>query len=115
MTVTVSLLDDAVGLRLTGSVDYASANALERDGLALLASLPLPGAVPGGMPGHWLCDLSGLLTGSSVTAAVLMSWQRAAGARQQRLVLRAIPDRLHAILKASNLLDVFTLAASAPI
>lgn len=101
MTVAVSLLDDAIGLRLTGRVDYQNANALMDDGLALIAKLPAQQSA-------WLCDLSGLLTGSSVTAAVLMSWQRAAEQRQHQLTLRALPDRLNAILKASNLLDVFT-------
>ncbi len=102
MSASVQPLPDGAGLSLSGTVDYASATACEAEGLAVIAALPATGP--------WLCDLSGLSSGSSVTAAVLMSWQRAAGRRQQQLHLRAIPERLHAILQASNLLPVFSPA-----
>jgi len=97
----VSRLSDGNGLTLAGAVDSGNAGRVEADGLALLIQLPA-GAV--------VCDLSALTTGNSVTAAVLMSWRRAAAKRQQALTLRAIPERLRAILQASNLLSVFTSA-----
>lgn len=102
MSASVSPLPHGAGLSLSGRVDYASAAACQAEGLTLIAGLPAGAS--------WVCDLSGLTSGSSVTAAVLMSWQRAAGRRQQRLILRAIPARLHAILQASNLLPVFSPA-----
>jgi len=101
MTAVVSRLTDGNGLVLTGAVDSSNACQCEAAGLALIATLP---------SGQCLCDLSGLTTGNSVTAAVLMSWRRAAARRQQVLTLRAMPDRLQAILQASNLLPVFTSA-----
>lgn len=107
MSASVSLLPDGDGLSLSGTVDFASAEACLNDGLALIGGL-----AAGTRP--WVCDLSGLASGSSVTAAVLMSWQRAAGRRQQTLTLRALPARLHAILQASNLLPVFSPALDEP-
>ena len=101
MTVAVSRLNDANGLVLTGALDSSNAGQCEVDGLTLLGQLS-PGAV--------VCDLAGLTTSNSVTAAVLMSWRRAAAQHQQILTLRAIPARLQAILQASNLLPVFTSA-----
>lgn len=101
MTAVVSRLSDVNGLALTGAVDSGNAGQCEADGLALMAALA---------PGLCVCDLAGLTTGNSVTAAVLMSWRRAAARRQQTLQLRAIPERLQAILQASNLLPVFTSA-----
>lgn len=102
MSASVRALPDGAGLSLTGTVDYTTAETCLVGGLTILAGLPAGGP--------WVCDLSGLDSGSSVTAAVLMSWQRAAGRRQQKLVLRSIPERLHAILQASNLLPVFSPA-----
>ena len=99
MTAVVSLLSDGNGLVLKGAVDSANAVQCEAEGLALMAALA---------SGPCVCDLAGLTTGNSVTAAVLMSWRRAAAKRQQTLILQAIPARLHAILQASNLLPVFT-------
>lgn len=100
MGARVDLLPESAGLSLAGRVGFADAAACETRGLALLASLPAG-------TGVLRCDLSGLESGSSVTAAVLMSWQRAAGRGGRRLVLQAIPTRLRAILQASNLLAVF--------
>ena len=105
MKAVVSRLNEGNGLALAGAVDSANAGQCEADGLALIAQLSA-GAV--------VCDLAGLTTGNSVTAAVLMSWRRAAAKRQQVLTLRAIPERLQAILQASNLLPVFTSATHEP-
>ena len=101
MSAVVSRLSDSNGFALSGAVDSANAGQCEADGLTLIASLAA---------GPCVCDLSGLTTGNSVTAAVLMSWRRAAAKRQQTLTLKAIPARLLAILQASNLLSVFTIA-----
>lgn len=98
MSAQVSALSDAAGIALAGRVDYLSAEPCLQQGLKLLAALPVEARL--------VCDLSGLDTGSSVTAAVLMTWQRAAGSRRQHLTLQAVPQRLRAILAASNLLDV---------
>lgn len=98
MTVAVSCLSDANGLVLTGAVDSSNASQCEANGLTLLGQLSA---------GVVVCDLSGLTTSNSVTAAVLMSWRRAAAQHQQVLTLRAVPARLQAILQASNLLPVF--------
>lgn len=100
MSLRVELLPDASGLALAGRIDHADAADCEARGLALIASLPAGRNV-------LACDLSGLESGSSVTAAVLMSWQRAAGRAGRQLVLQNIPARLRAILQASNLLAVF--------
>lgn len=101
MIAAVSRLSDGNGLTLVGAVDSTNAGQCEADGLALIAQLA---------SGVCVCDLAGLTTGNSVTAAVLMSWRRAAAKRQQTLTLHAIPPRLQAILQASNLLPVFTSA-----
>lgn len=99
MSLNVSALPDGRGLALSGVVDHADARTCRDNGLVLLDKLPKAES--------WLCDLSGLGSGSSVTAAVLMSWQRAAGRRGGRLVLQSVPERLRAILAASDLLPVF--------
>jgi len=69
MSAVVSRLSEGNGLMLAGAVDSANAGQCEADGLALIAALA---------PGLCICDLAGLTTGNSVTAAVLMSWRRAA-------------------------------------
>lgn len=102
MSLSVTALSDGRGLALAGQVDHADARACRDAGLALLGKLP--------GSGPWLCDLSGLASGSSVTAAVLMSWQREAGRRGGQLLLQSAPERLLAILAASNLLPVFLSA-----
>lgn len=101
VAAAVTRLSEGKGLALAGAVDSRNAGQCEADGLALLATLD---------GGSVVCDLAGLTTSNSVTAAVLMSWRRAASQRQQTLTLRAIPERLQAILQASNLLTVFTPA-----
>ncbi|REH38728.1 anti-anti-sigma regulatory factor [Paraperlucidibaca baekdonensis] len=88
------------GLRLSGRVDYSNASAAQQAGEAVLATLSA---------GEWRCELSALETGSSVTAAVLMAWQRYALAHDSRLVLTQAPERLVAILAASNLAEVFAV------
>lgn len=101
MAAVVARLSDVNGLALTGAVDSHHAGRCEAEGLSLLTQLG---------SGMVICDLAGLTTSNSVTAAVLMSWRRAASQRQQTLMLRAVPERLRAILQASNLLSVFTPA-----
>lgn len=101
MTAVINRLSDRNGFALRGAVDSANADRCLAQGLDQLAALA---------PGDCICDLSGLSTGNSVTAAVLMAWRRAAAQRQQTLTLTAIPERLKAILQASNLLIVFTPA-----
>lgn len=89
------------GLSLGGRVDYDNASACQQAGEVIMAALET---------GAWTCDLAALETGSSVTAAVLMGWQRYAISRGATLSLTHAPERLVAILAASNLDDVFAVA-----
>jgi len=89
------------GLSLAGRVDYSNAGACQREGQAILAALSADGA--------WTCELSALETGSSVTAAVLMAWQRFAISRNSTLSLTQAPERLVSILAARNLDKVFAV------
>lgn len=91
----------ACGLSLAGRVNYANASACQLAGEAILAELPADGV--------WVGDLSALETGNSVTAAVLMGWQRFAASRGSQLRLANAPERLLAILAASNLDTVFAV------
>ncbi|MEO6699779.1 MAG: STAS domain-containing protein [Paraperlucidibaca sp.] len=94
----------ASGLSLGGRVDYANASACQQAGEAAMAKLPADSA--------WTCELSALETGSSVTAAVLMAWQRFALGRGSKLTLTQAPERLVAILAASNLDEIFAVERS---
>lgn len=94
------------GLRLSGRVDYDNAHACQQAGETIMATLPA---------GEWTCDLTELETGSSVTAAVLMAWQRYAISRNASLRLTNAPQRLVAILAASNLDEVFAVAPNSAV
>lgn len=98
MTATVQPAAD--GITLAGHLDPTCAAACEARGRELIRALA-PATTP------IYCDISGLSSGNSLTAAVLMSWRRAAQAQGRALYLKAIPPRLHAILEAGNLLPVF--------
>jgi anti-anti-sigma regulatory factor len=98
---TLSLSADAQGIRLKGIVSVEDAEQCAAEGAKLLAQLTTQ------QP--WICDLTELAEASSVVVAILMSWQRIAGAKSTQLHLMAPPPRLHSILEASNLLSVFAL------
>ncbi len=98
---SLSLLSNSQGISLQGVVSVADAEQCAAEGSMLLAQLSAQ------QP--WLCDLTELTEASSVVVAVLMSWQRVAGAKSTQLSLIAPPPRLHSILEASNLLSVFAL------
>lgn len=100
MTASVTRLEQPAGLVVAGSVDFSNAETVSAQGLAILAGLPEAS-------GEWVCDLGGLSTGNSVSAAVLLTWQKAARSRRHQLTVSAMPERLQAILRASNLLPVF--------
>lgn len=100
MTASVTRQEQPVGLLVTGCIDFANAEALVAEGQAILAQLP-------DAAGEWVCHLGGLTAGNSITAAVLLSWQRVARTLRHQLTVTAMPDRLQAILRASNLLPVF--------
>lgn len=98
MTARVEVRDGI--LHLSGAIDAAGAESCEAAGRRLIDGLAGSGPLD--------CDLSALTSGSSLTAAVLMSWHRAAARRGRALRLQALPARLRAILVAGNLLPVFT-------
>lgn len=98
MTARVEVKDGV--LHLSGAIDAAGAEACETEGRRLIIGLAGDGPLD--------CDLSALTSGSSLTAAVLMSWHRAAAGRGRALRLQSLPARLRAILDAGNLLPVFT-------
>lgn len=100
MNASVSRQEHPVGLVVSGCIDFANAEALAAEGRAILAQLP-------DAAGEWVCHLGGLTAGNSITAAVLLTWQKAARSRRHQLTVTAMPDRLQAILRASNLLPVF--------
>lgn len=87
-------------IALSGAIDFHNAVTIERDGWAMLSQFA---------HGDWCCDLAGLSSGSSVTAAVLMAWQGKALKRGARITLENIPARLQAILAASHLLTEFSV------
>jgi len=98
---SLSLLSDSQGINLKGVVSVDDAEQCAAEGAKLLGQLSAQ------QP--WVCDLSELAEASSVVVAVLMSWQRVAGAKATQLRLISPPPRLHSILEASNLLSVFAL------
>ncbi len=98
---SLSLLSNSQGISLQGVVSVAEAERCAAEGAKLLAQIS--------PQQPWICDLTELAEASSVVVAVLMSWQRAAGAKATQLRLISPPPRLHSILEASNLLSVFAL------
>jgi anti-anti-sigma regulatory factor len=99
--VSYHITATANGLSLGGRVDYANASACQQAGEVVMAELPADST--------WTCELSALGTGSSITAAVLMAWQRFALGRGSKLTLTQAPERLVAILTASNLDEIFAV------
>lgn len=95
---TTVALDAQGRLVVTGDLLFGQAEAVCRAGLALLAGLPGRQCV---------VSLAGLGRVSSVTAVVLVEWQRAARAAGKQLTVTDIPARLAGIFRLSGLDDVF--------
>ncbi|MFZ5757860.1 MAG: STAS domain-containing protein [Pseudomonadota bacterium] len=101
-TATVRL-DERGRIAVTGDLLFAGAVAACDAGRALVA------AAPGSTVE---VSLAGLGRINSVTAVVLVEWQRAARAAGKRLAVADVPPRLAGILELSGLGDVLVTAGS---
>lgn len=90
MTVRLIRQDDV--LLLSGAVTFANAKSLYQQGLPLLA-VNLPPTV---------LDLSQLSQSNTIVLAVIVQWLRQLKPTQS-LQLQQVPDKLKAIMRASNL------------
>ncbi|MFZ3193364.1 MAG: STAS domain-containing protein [Moraxellaceae bacterium] len=90
MTVRLIRQDDV--LLLSGVVTFANAKSLYQQGLPLLA-VNLPPTV---------LDLSQLSQSNTIVLAVIVQWLRQLKPTQS-LQLQQVPDKLQAIMRASNL------------
>lgn len=101
---TYTLTNQPDGFRLAGVVDIHNANEVWREGSKLLKSvtqtIPPYSRVIG--------DLSGLQSSHSVTLAVLLQWYRQLAQAGYQLQLVQVPERLQAIMRASNLAEQLT-------
>lgn len=93
--MSASLARDGAKLQVRGHVDFAGADAVCDQGLALIAQAP----------GDVVADLAGLESASSVSVAVLLRWARALAARGNRLSLVSVPEKCRAILRISGLTE----------
>ena len=79
-------------LLLSGAVTFSNAKALYQQGLPLLAVNPPPTVL----------DLSQLSQSNTIVLAVIVQWLRQLKPTQS-LQLQQVPDKLQAIMRASNL------------
>lgn len=93
--MSASLARDGAKLQVRGRIDFAGADALCNEGLALIA----------GMPGDVVADLGALESPGSISVAVLLRWSRAVAARGNQLQLARVPEKCRAILRVSGLAD----------
>ena len=98
MTHAAQLSLDHDVLMLNGSIQFDNAAQVYQQGLALLnahTNWPLK------------VDLSGLNTSNSIALAVFVQWVRQCSAGQN-IVLQHTPEKLQAIIAASNLENAFS-------
>ena len=88
--------------RLSGRITFDNLADVRTAGEALIA-----GAPGGGVE----FDCSGLEETSSLTVALLIAWQRAAGARDKSVAFKGTSRALRRIAAFSGLNDLLTLAA----
>lgn len=93
--MSAALATEGATLKVSGSLDFISADACCDQGLALLEK----------MPAEVVVDLSGLTSASTVSVAVLLRWARSVAARNGRLRLAQVPERCRAILRVSGLAE----------
>lgn len=102
MSTPAQLVSSVTGeMSLSGHLTADQAESIRRQGADTMASWP--------STQPWRCDLSQLVEGSSIAAAVFLAWQSDALRRGTQLSLVAVPPKLHAILTASGLDDLFSL------
>lgn len=97
MTQAVQLSLEQDVLRLNGSIQFDNAAQVYQQGLALLkahTNWPLK------------VDLSELKVSNSIALAVFVQWVRQCGAGQH-IVLQHTPEKMQAIIAASNLESAF--------
>lgn len=90
MSASLTRQDNA--LLLSGAVTFANANAIYQQGLPLLTASQAPTVL----------DLSQLSQSNTIVLAVLVQWLRQLKPTQS-LQLQHVPDKLQAIMRASNL------------
>lgn len=86
---------------LKGSIDFDNAASLYEQGLSVLKQQQ-----------QWpvTIDLSALQSSNTITLAVFVQWLRQCNTGQT-IHLQQVPQKMQAIIQASNLLDAFGLAA----
>ena len=90
MSASLTRQDNA--LLLSGAVTFANANAIYQQGLPLLTASQAPTVL----------DLSQLSQSNTIVLAVLVQWLRQLKPTQS-LQLVNVPEKLQAIMRASNL------------
>lgn len=90
--MTASLVHQDQRLVLSGVVTFANAAALYQQGVPLLNITPAPTVL----------DLSQLSQSNTIAVAVIVQWLRQLKPAQS-LQLQHVPDKLQAIMRASNL------------
>lgn len=92
----ISLQDQT--MRLSGSIHFENAAQIYQQGLLMLQQQK-----------KWplLLDLSGLQASNTIALAVFVQWVRQCKAGQQ-IVLQHTPEKMQAIIDASNLQAAFT-------
>lgn len=88
-------------IALTGSIEFDNAASVYAQGLKLLKQ-------QNHSPVY--LDLSGLQSSNSIALAVFVQWLRQCATGQQ-LYLQHVPQKMQAIIQASNLQDAFGLKA----
>ena len=85
-------------MRLSGSIHFENAAQIYQQGLLLLQQQK-----------KWplLLDLSGLQASNTIAVAVFVQWVRQCKVGQQ-IVLQHTPEKMQAIIDASNLQAAFT-------
>lgn len=97
--MTARLRLEADVLHVEGRIGADNADAVCAEGERLLAGQPV-GRI----------DLAALESASTLVAAVLLRWARAAAARGQALRLANVPDKCRAIIAVSGLAEAFGLS-----
>ena len=94
MTATLVCQDQR--LLLSGAVSFGNAQTLYQQGVSLLSSASPPTVL----------DLSQLSQSNTIAVAVIVQWLRQLKPMQS-LQLQHVPDKLQAIMRASNLEQLY--------
>ncbi len=87
------------GMRIRGTINFATANRLRRDGLAFFER-----------GGSIELDLSQVTAADSAGIALLLEWMRVARAKGGTLKITGVPEQILAIARTSRLHELLPVA-----